>query len=446
MHFTKPIFSGAYHILQEVKKYRPIIMQFFVFSFGTLFTRGISLIFAPITMHMLSPTDYGLLALANSFISILSACLGLGLRQALPLFYFEYNRQQKIDLIHDIISLYTFISVTIVCIILWQLNFVNQLIFANESSHTLLILSLFISFIYFFVELFYQLLQYRQKAWLLTKIQSLIALLIIVCNLFFLCIMQWGLISILLGQAIGMTCVIAIAIRTYYKYHIYMPINAKRTIYTMNSYIWYGLPFIPSMLFGTLLASGDRWVLAHLSSMHNVGIYSLANTLTQLINMILLYAITGSYMPHLLNTFHTQKNRIFAIEQENKKIMWFCMCASFLILSIGFGCTKSILYWLIPLKFHEAINYMGLLLIGSVFYLGTHFLNCLIQYHKKSRFLGFVLILPASLNIVLNILLVPYFSIYGCVIATLISYVMYFLITLLYNKKLCLYSNLTMHK
>jgi O-antigen/teichoic acid export membrane protein len=437
MRVTRPIFSGADHILQEVKKYRPIIIQFFIFSFGVLFTRGISLVFAPITMHILSPTDYGLLALANSFISILSACLGLGLRQALPLFYFEYSRQKKIDLIHDIIYIYTLIALPTLLLILCHLQFINQFIFMSKASYSLLILSLFISCIYFFVELFYQLLQYQQKAWLLTKIQSSIALIIIACNIFFLCIMQWGLISILLGQAIGMTCVLAIGIKTYCQKKVPVLINMHRTVKSMRSYIWYGLPFIPSMLFCTLLSSGDRWVLAYLSSMHNVGIYSLANTLTQLVNMIILYAITGSYMPYLLNKFHAHRETMSSIEQENKKIMWFCMCISFLMLTIGFGCTKSILYWLIPHKFHEAINYMGLLLIGSVFYLGTHFLNCLIQYHKKSRFLGFVLILPACLNIVLNILLVPYFSIYGCVIATLISYIIYFFITLLYNKKLC---------
>ena len=93
--------------------------------------------------------------------------------------------------------------------------------------------------------------------------------------------MHLGPISILLGQLIGMLCALFM-----HKDMLITPlrqkINADYSCIPMRIYVAQSLPFVPSMLCGALLASGDRWALAHLSSLHNVGIYSLANTLAQI--------------------------------------------------------------------------------------------------------------------------------------------------------------------
>ena len=436
MHQIKARLSGAYHILQELKKYQTLCGQFFTFAFGMIFIRSISLLFAPITMFILTPEDYGLLALANSFISMLTAFLGLGLRQALPFYYFQYTDPARRILLRKISLTYMIYTIPLFLLAVLNLSRCNCYFFLNHAPDNLIIICLLIAFGYFFVELMYQLLQYKQATWALTKLQACIAIITVACNLFFLCILGWGPISVLIGQAIGMLCVLIVHKNIVVKLLERQTDNDYSCV-PMRTYIAQSLPFVPSMLCGVLLASGDRWALAHLSTLYNVGIYSLANTLAQFANMIILYALTGSYMPHLLKRFTAQPELIGSIEKENKRIMWFCMAASFVLLCLGFSLIKPLAYWCIPTKFHEAINYMGILLIGSIFYLGTHFLNCLIQYKKKSIFLGFVLLVPSILNIGLNLLLIPICGIYGCVIATLIAYVVYFCITLGYNRRLC---------
>lgn len=438
MHQIKARISGAYHILPELKKYQSLCTQFFTYACGMILVRSITLLCAPLTMFILTPEDYGLLALANSFISTLTALLGLGLRQALPFYYFQYTDPARFMLLRKISLTYLTYTLPLFMLALCNLTRCNCYFFLGHAPSTLIVVCLCIAFSYFFVELMYQLLQYKQATWALTKLQACIAAITIACNILFLCVLHWGPISILAGQAIGMVCVLLANTRTFT--HLFKQRNdPEYSCVSMRAYILQGLPFIPSMLCGVLLASGDRWALAHLSTLHNVGIYSLANTLAQFTNMIILYALTGSYMPYLLKRFHEQTEPIAQIEKENKRIMWLCMCASLVILCVGFSIIKPLAYWCIPAKFHEAINYMGILLIGSIFYLGTHFLNCLIQFHKKSLFLGFVLFIPALVNIGLNLLFIPICGIYGCVIATLIAYIVYFLITLGYNRRLCVH-------
>ncbi len=431
-----PFFSKALHYFYDLKKYQTIFGQFIIFACGAILTRGITVLFAPIAMQLLSPSEYGLISLANTFIQLLSAILGLGLRQAIPMFYFAYNRQEKHNFITDIILAYSIGALPIILICLYSWRTINSLMFLNGGSGLLIWISLGITSIFFVVELLYQLLRLEHRAKHLTLLQICVAITTVVGNLFFLSVMQLGACSLLLGQASGMmiTCVAGLYIVLQNRQEI--SIDIKRMRRRMQIYIWYGLPFIPSMLFNMLLSGGDRWVLAYLKQMHDVGIYAVANTLAQLVNMIILYAMLGSYVPHMLKKMQGHKDDLADIEQENKKIMWLSMGIVFVLLIAGFTCTKSILHYIIPAKFHEAINYMGLLLIGSIFYLGTHFLNCLILHNKKSAFLGAVLLVPALLNIILNFAFVPFLNIYGCVIATIISYAIYFLITLLYNKQL----------
>lgn len=431
--------SAIHHIHQFVdihKEYSSIIKKFVTFACGSFFTRSITLLLAPITMQLLTPSDYGLLALTNSFISILTALLGLGLRQMLPLHYFSIASDKRQLIITDIICIYLVISIPMLCILSCNLTIINEYLFLGQASVKLLLLSLSISFIYFFVELFYQILQYKQEAWHLTKVQAAITVITICCNLFFLCILKCGVYSIFIGQAIGMMLVLCICIKNILDYQSMDYINMQRSLQSMKTYLSMGLPFIPSMLFGLLLASGDRWVLARLSTMHNVGIYSVANTLAQLANMIIFYAMTGSYIPHMLNSFAQSNDDLRKLENQNKYAMWIAMCASFILISLGFVSSKWILYFFIPKAFQASIGYMYLLLLGSIFLMGTQFLNCLIQFKKKSLFLGLVLCLPAAMNIALNILLIPYLELYGCVLATLISYISYFGITYAYNVQL----------
>ncbi len=433
MHISFSLISCYFHSwLHEFKKYKSIAQKFLIFACGAFLTRGINLLLAPLTMHMLTPVDYGLLALANSFISILTSVIGLGLRQMLPLHYFHVHHDERWQLIVDISCIYVICNVPLFLLLYMNISRINACIFLGQAPQAMIAMSLCIAFMYFFVELCYQLLQYKQQALFLTLVQITMALSCIALNLFFLFVLRKGMCSVLLSQAIGMSGVCVYALKVFIDNNGFARISMLRIKDRFGAYICMGLPFIPSMLCGLLLASGDRWLLSRMSTMHNVGIYSVANTLAQCANMVAFYAITGSYMPYMLNAFATDGD-IIVLEKANKRAMWSAMIMSFILLTVGFASCKSYLYLFIPQHFHVSIDYMYMLLIGSIFLLGTYFLNCLIQFQKKSIFLGFILCLPAVINLLLNWLLIPYFQLQGCVLATLMSYMIYFLVTYAFN-------------
>lgn len=413
-----------------------MIIDFIMYASSAVLLRGISIITAPITMRLIAPSEYGLLALANSFISVLTLFLGLGLRQALSLEYFHCDRTQRREMINDIICIYSMITSAVFVLFFCMQHQLNLIFFAGQAQSSLIGISLCICALYFFVELLYQLLQYQMQAKKLALIQTGITLITVCLQLIALCYYHCGILSMLGAQLIGMSIAAGIGLYTYMTRQWHHHINLSRARRLCLYYAQLGLPFIPSVLFGWLLSSGDRWVLAQLTDMHAVGIYSLADTVTQLFNTVILYPISCSYIPRVLRSYHEHADEMLIVEQQNQKMMWMCMGGLATASTIGYVLCKPLALYIIPPTYHEAIDYMLLLLLGSIFLMGTYFVNCFIQFHKRRYFLGFSLVIPATLNIALNYLLIPYYKTYGCVYATVIAYATYFMITLWYNYSL----------
>ena len=182
-----------------------------------------------------------------------------------------------------------------------------------------------------------------------------------------------------------------------------------------------------------MLSSADRWVLAQYSSMHDVGIYSIAAVFGQLFQLGVLMPMQRAYMPIMLEKFAKNKNNLKKVEQWNKKNMILAMIGLAGIISVGYIICRPILYILLPTAYHPAIGYIWLILMGQIFLLGEHFLSLLITFHKKAYFQAVSLFIPSLLNVGLNLLLIPHFKITGCILATLAAYIIYFLTKLIYN-------------
>lgn len=413
-----------------------IIKKFFIFSFGSIMLRGISIALMPFTLNILNPSDYGLLSLFTSFNNIFIAILGLGLRQVFYLEYFHCNEEQRKSMTNNILSIYILIALPVTLIFFCMHSILNRALFGNTANAFLIALSLVYCFLFFFVELFYQHLQYESKALELTLLQTAIALITVILNIFFLYWMHLAIQGVLLANACAGVIACSIAGYYYIKTHYAISFNMKQSIQHMARYLHLGIPFIPGILFAWILSSGDKWVLAHYGTLHDVGIYAIADAFSQLFYVVILYPLAGSYLPWLFKQFANDASAIAIVEQQNKKIMYRSMLGVACAISLAYVLGKPILYWILPIKYHESILYIWLILMGNVFWMGTYFASALIQYHKKSYFLAGAICVPALLNIGLNILLIPVLGIYGCSLATLIAYTAYFGLILGYNRHL----------
>lgn len=433
-----PIKSIKTRITEGLGKFAKsrILKKLLVSSFGSILMRGTSIILAPITMSILDPKDYGIIALSTSFVFLFSVLSNLGLKELFMLEYFHSNGESRKILLNNILLIYLVFSIPIILLFSLYPKPINNLFFMGDVSSLMVILIMFYAFLSFFTELFYNTLSYRGQVFQLTVIQTVTALGVIALNLLLLCWFKLGVLSILIGQLIGMIAVSIIAFCFYLKKSCHLYIKPNVTISSLPGYLKISLSYIPGLLCASLLASSDRWVLARYSGMHDVGIYSLAAVFGQLFQMVVLIPLGRAYVPAVLDKFSKNRNDIASVERWNKKNMIFAMVGLTLLCSVGYIVCKPLLYKVLPLRYQPAIDYIWLILMGYIFLLGEHFVSILITFRKKAYFQAASFALPSLLNLGLNVALVPYLNITGCVIATLVSYASFFLIKLFYNMHL----------
>lgn len=411
-----------------------LLKHFIQYATTSLLCRGLIFLMAPITISFLSPTEFGLLSLTNSFVVIMTIIIGLGLRNVLSLEYFHGNQETRTKLISDLIITYFLLAVPIFGFLLINQSFINHYFFCNQSSASLIVISFILCFFMFLVEFFQQLLQYQAQISLATKLQLTAAVCTVLLTIFFLSFFHWGVTSIITAQLLAILLI-------YGKPFLRIAIHNRNTILLslhkitkrIPHYLNCGLPFIPGMLCNWIMASGDRWVLANYSNLHNVGIYTIADAFGSLFHIIVSNSIAAVYIPHLLQQFADHKDKLPLFESKNKKTMYLSMAGAFIVVTIGYLVARPILFWILPCAYQEAIPYIWLTFIGYILLMGTYFASIFIQFHKKAYFLSLSLLLPALFNIILNRLFIPHFAIYGCITATISSYLLYFCITLLYN-------------
>jgi len=410
-----------------------IIKNFLIYSLGSILLKSISVFIAPIIMRILTPADYGLLSLVTSFINILVAIAGLGLRQLLSIEYFHCSTCKRKSIVNDIVIVYIAIMVPVFIFLFLNMRTINNYIFLNKAYASLIAVSLLIVFFRFFNELFYQIMQYRAIAFKLTVVQIFAAILMFSLNLLFVYSFRLGVLGFFMAQLISIVTVSLLGILFYFGQSYHISLCIAYSLSKAGFYVRKGLPFIPRMLFAWILAVGDRWVLAKYSTLSNVGIYSVADMFGQLFQFIVLIPITYAYLPPLFEKFAANKKNILKVEKWNQKNMLTCMVIMFVLVSIGYFILRPLVYVLIPQKYNQSFVYVWFLLIGQIFLLGSYFASAFLQFQKRIHFLVISLLVPAGVNILLNIILIPRFHIWGCVFATVISYLFYFVITVFYN-------------
>lgn len=432
VHVNKIIFAiRTWHIKALNNFNMPVLKNFLTYAFGAIFLRAITASIAFISILFLNPEQYGLLSLINTFIGVLPIFLNLGLRQAFGLDFFHVDTQERKKILNDIITLYLLLAVPISFLLILKTGLINKYIFLDKANSSTLLIMIGICFFHFFTELFFQTLRYQSKAIQLTTVQIIMGIINAGFAIVFIYFLKLQITGVVLANLLAMIIILFYGLYLYIKKVNFLSFNLIKNKAKAKYYLKLGIPFIPSMLFTWIISFGDRWVLAKYNSLHDVGIYSLADSFGQLYQMLILYPLSGSYLPYIFTKFSTNKNNIIEMDKQNRKNMYISMICMFVSITVLFLITKNIFFWAIPPKFHESINYIWLLLMGQVIFMGSYFATCYLVFLKRTYILVSFTIIAAMLNVILNFILIPHFKIYGCVIATLVSYIIYLILILL---------------
>lgn len=193
-------------------------------------------------------------------------------------------------------------------------------------------------------------------------------------------------------------------------------------IKTLKQMLIYSLPLIPNAVIWWVIGLSDRFFLKYYYGFSEVGLYSLANKFPLILTMFF-GIFYSSFQISALDEYETKEyNNFFNnIFETVSSFLVFCTIGIIFII-------KPLIEILISNNYGEVWKFVPFLLIATLFnnYASILGVNYLVLKNSKGVLKSSVIAMVV--NIVLNIVLIPKYSIYGASVATIISYVFLFLI------------------
>lgn len=197
---------------------------------------------------------------------------------------------------------------------------------------------------------------------------------------------------------------------------------SKPSFSVVKPYLPFTLPIILTGLCYWLINLGDRYVIGYFMGASPVGIYSACYSLGAV--LLFFYApLTGTLLPAIVKSY--ENNKIQEVKTYLKYSLKFLLM--FAIPSV-FGISilsKSLLVTLTTPEFTEAYLVVSIVALATLLYCCSFVNTSVLQLFKETKKLGIIFGASASINLIINIVLVPRIGILGAAIATLVTFMIH---------------------
>lgn len=241
-------------------------------------------------------------------------------------------------------------------------------------------------------------------------LNSVIAL---TCNIVFLAVLGWGLTGYLLANTLGSLVAIVYMLVAA---RLYRYVDLKTDTELRNAMFRYSFPLIFSVVAWWVNSASDRYILTLICGVGVSGIYAVAYKIPSILSMF--------------GNVFSQAWSISAIREFDSKDKDGFFGTTFSLMSFAMTLTCSVIMianipiasFLYAKDFFEAWRFVPPLLLAVVFDILCQFIGGVFTATKDTKTLSCTTVAGAALNVVLNLLLIPYLGAMGAAIATMIGY------------------------
>lgn len=253
----------------------------------------------------------------------------------------------------------------------------------------------------------------------------------------FLLIPQYGVLGFVLSQVISLFLG---ALYTFFHSKSYTffkitSINKNRGIEMLK----YSIPLIPNGIMWMVVGGLNRPVLEHYYGMNDVGLFAVASKFPAIL-VIVVSVFMFSWQISVIEEF--KKPSYKAFYNKMLRIIFLVL----LILSCGVAIfSKTIIAIVVDDKFLESWRLLPLLVFAVLFSFLSAFVGANFSATKESKYYFYSSLWGALASILFNILLVPYYGLYGAAMAVVLSYGIMAISRIKYSWKLVQITNIPIY-
>lgn len=410
-----------------IEKLKETFSHAFIFGLGGVLTKLIGFILIPLYTREISVAEYGILGLLEFFGQLLIILFSFGQIPALFRWFnlLESEKEKNKIFFTVIISLSGIFFLASTFGILFK-NSISQFI-TGEKTNSYLIAYIFISYSTDALKnILLTIYRINKKPLRYIIILSLSLIINLLLNIYFVAFRKLSIEGVLIGNTIS--SILTLIALIFDNFKNLSPQLELREFYKM---LRFGFPMVLSGFSGVLLMMSDRYLLRTYATLDDVGIYTLGYKIAGIINLVLIQSFSLAWPAVAWDAFKKPNVQRFI----SKVLTYFVFITLWIILAFSIF-SKEIIHVLIKNNLYwESIKIVPIIALSYSFY-GMYYLTGIVFHFKnKTKYLPIILGFCAGFNIILNIILIPRFTIYGAAYSTLASYIIMFLLTYYLGQK-----------
>ena len=402
-----------------MKKEQKLLLETFYYGFGRFGSKIISFFLLPVFTHFLTTQDYGFLELINTTGKIITPLITFEISKAL--FRFSMDKSLSKKVVFSTTFNFAFLSSLVFISIAFVITSFNLI----SYDYLWIIVAMYLLTVFNNIHL--QFLRATDNIKLFATMGIISTLLSALLSILFIVTFRLGYIGIIISSILTslISILIVLLLSRQYKYYDSKILNTN----LLKQMLIYTIPLLPNSMSWWIINLSDRFILKFYSGMDNLGIYSIANKFTS-IYMIFLSVFYSAWQVQAIENYNSPDR-----DKYYSKVFNFFIFIQLTLIMAGSTIIRPLVKIMVTPAFHPSIVYIPILFTGTLFYGLSSFLGTGYLSSKKTGAAFSTTIYAAAVNLVLNLLFIPHFGIWGATCSTLIAYIILFISRLISTKK-----------
>lgn len=413
-------------LASKIKKIPVEVKSATVYTFSTLFSRGLAIITVPIFTRLMSTSQIGIVNLYNSWYSMISAIATLSLTSGGYVVALREYENDRNGYQSSVLSLTSIIAVLLAITYFVNPTFWSRVLGLPKG----LIVLMLIGFLFAPARDFWLARQRYEYKYKLSGIVMVGSALLA------------SVLSILVVVKLSKIDVTIVAEgRLYSNYIIIYGVSAVIWIYTffkgrtfVNKEYWklslvLSLPLVGYSISSQILTVSDRMMISQMVDNSAVGIYSTLYTVSSL-SLLVWQAVHSSFVPYIFRNIEKDNS---GIKRVSAQLMTFYAVVAILMTFLA----PEIVKILATKEYYEAIYIMPPIAAGVFFTSFANLYSDIAVYYKKTKYVMYPAIIAAVSNLVLNYIFINLYGYMAAAYTTLFSYILFALFQGIWARKIC---------
>lgn len=390
-----------------------IIKQSAIYGIGNTLAKLSGALLLPLYMVFTTEAEFGLIALFETIGQFLLAFTAFGAKGGLSRFYYECDSKSQKSFFFTSLVFITITSLicTILCFVATT-SWTAEIFRIEVSTETLKYFSIAV-FGLIMAEVPYIAMRLQQKAKQQTIHRCVNVIMTIAFTYIYLRVFDLGIKGVFMAQATANTLTL-VGLLPCIRQNCIAKINTKQ----LSESIKYGMPLAISNVITIVLTLSDRHILNQLRSLEEVGEYSLAYKIANIIQMVVVTSFITSY-----TYFYYKSLNDTTLKQTHRNIFRLFIIA---MTTIGFGLVafRHETIFIVSLGkegYFDSAVLIPYLVIGLLISGIRQIFTLPLTKLKLTKYISLVSISIAIINILLNFAFIPTFGKLGASFTTSIA-------------------------